>query len=136
MLKLFHNGYWELLLNSHVILGTGKINQKKPGDWHNLKIICQGDLVGVEIDGKLLKSVKRTSNVKQGMVGIGCSWDKVRFDNLEITPASTINTINVDLKWSETNDSQFWRLRRVEHEIYWEELALVKAKSNSRSSIQ
>ena len=82
VLKLYHNGYWELLLNSNVTLAAGKINRKLQG-WHNLKLICKGDMISVVIDGGQKKVVKNNI-IKSGMAGLGCSWDKVRFDNFEI----------------------------------------------------
>lgn len=82
VLKLHHNGYWELLLNSHQILGSGMISTG-PGQWHNLRLECSGKNLTTFIDGRPMKSIEREGPEK-GLVGVGSSWHKVRFDNLEI----------------------------------------------------
>lgn len=82
VLKLHHSGYWELFLNSHLILASGYVKMKANA-WHNLKLKCVDDTIEVLIDGH---SLTRISNdvVKSGLVGLGSSWDRVRFDNLSI----------------------------------------------------
>jgi galactosylceramidase len=82
VLKLYHNGYWELLLNSHLILASGRI-ATKVGAWHRLKLDCRGDHIEALIDGKSLARVT-DNQAKAGMVGLGCSWDRVQFDRLSI----------------------------------------------------
>ncbi len=82
ILKLYHDGYWELLLNSHQILGSGKIGNKS-NEWHSLMLRCSGSRIEAYIDGSLLKMVE-DDRVGRGLVGLGCSWNKIRFDNLTI----------------------------------------------------
>jgi galactosylceramidase len=82
VLKLYHNGYWELLLNSHLILAAGQIGMKA-GAWHQLELKCVGDSIEAQIDGQLLAGV-RNNLVKSGMASLGSSWDRVKFDNLSI----------------------------------------------------
>ena len=82
VLKLHHNGYWELFLNSHLILASGQI-KIKPGEWHKLKLNCVDDRIEAMIDGHSL-AIVRNSEVKSGMAGLGSSWDHIKFDNLLI----------------------------------------------------
>jgi len=82
VLKLHQNGYWELFLNSHLILASGYIEMKGKA-WHQMKLKCVDDSIEALIDGHLLARV-RNAVVKSGMVGLGSSWDRVKFDNLSI----------------------------------------------------
>jgi hypothetical protein len=82
VLKLHYNGYWELFLNSHLILASGYIEMKGKA-WHQLKLKCVDDSIEALIDGNPLTHV-RNAVVKSGMVGLGSSWDRVKFDNLSI----------------------------------------------------
>ncbi len=88
VLKLYHNGYWELLQDSHQILGSGKIemqdgSQASSPKWHTLKLHCKGSLIEASIDSFLLMRVEN-DRVGKGLVGLGCSWDNIKFDNLSI----------------------------------------------------
>lgn len=82
-LKLYHDGHWELMLDSHLILASGKI-EMKGRDWHNLKLKCIDDTIEVQLDGKVLANVVN-DQAKEGLVGLGSSWHNVKFDNLQIT---------------------------------------------------
>lgn len=80
--KLYHNGYWELLKESRLVLGSGKI-AIDPQHWYNLKLNCKGQKIEASIDNKFVKSVT-DKGFKNGMIGIGSNWEKVKFDNLNV----------------------------------------------------
>ncbi len=81
-IKLYDHGTWELLYENRAILGSGKIDIDAEG-WTNLRLKVKEDQIEVLINNKPVKSL-RDGYARQGMVGLGCSWHNVRFDNLSI----------------------------------------------------
>jgi galactosylceramidase len=79
--RWYANGNWEIGTPLR-ILAKGKI--QNPGkDWHNLKIICVADKISAFVDGKLIQEIT-DATYQRGLAGIGCSFDRVGFDNLKI----------------------------------------------------
>lgn len=79
--RWYANGNWEIDTPNR-ILATGKI--QKPGtSWHNLKITCVADKISAFVDGKLIKDIT-DATYQRGLAGIGCSFDRVKFDNLKV----------------------------------------------------
>jgi len=76
------NGNWEIGTPNRV-LAKGKI--QNPGNtWHNLKINCAADKISAFVDGKLIQEIT-DATYQHGLAGIGCSFDRVGFDNLKIS---------------------------------------------------
>ena len=67
-----------------MILASGKIEMPQDG-WVNLKLEAKGQSISAFIQDKMVKTIKNKYEQK-GMVGLGCSWSKVKFDNLRIYP--------------------------------------------------
>ncbi len=83
-LKILSNGNWELLQQGRMILASGKIEIPKDR-WVNLKLEAKGEVISAFIQDEMLKTIKNKYE-KKGMIGLGCSWSKVKFDNLKIYP--------------------------------------------------
>lgn len=81
-LKLLNNGYWELLQEGRMILASGKIEIPRDG-WVNLKLEVEGQTIRAFIQDEVVKTISNKYE-KKGMVGLGCSWSKVKFNNLKI----------------------------------------------------
>jgi hypothetical protein len=81
-LKLYHSGAWELLYDNLVVLGSGYV-ELEPEDWNQMGLKVEGEKLTVTINGKTLKTMTDKYATK-GMVALGCSWHKVRFDNFSI----------------------------------------------------
>jgi O-glycosyl hydrolase len=79
--RWYANGRWEIGTPLR-ILAKGKI--QNPGTtWHNLKIICVADKISAFVDGNLVQEIT-DATYQRGLAGIGCSFDRVGFDNLII----------------------------------------------------
>ena len=84
VLRLHANGYWELFMNSQYILASGYtlINDN---DWHKLEISCCGKKIIAKIDNVTVADLEN-KYVEKGMVGLGSTYNKAKFDNLKIEP--------------------------------------------------
>ncbi len=79
--RWYANGNWEIGTPNR-ILAKGKI--QNPGTaWHNLKISCKGDKISAFFDNKKVQEIT-DATYQRGLAGIGCSFDRVGFDNLKV----------------------------------------------------
>lgn len=82
-LRLDAAGAWQLLAGSKPLL-AGKL-AIAPGEWHRLGLRFKGDAITVLLDGKEAGTVT-DATPRNGVVGIGCGYEAVKFDNLSINP--------------------------------------------------
>lgn len=83
-LEITHTGNWKLSVNQKTIReGSVKID---PHEWNHFVLEC-GDLeVRAIVNGDLLTSIPADKNYTKGFFGVGCDWNKVCFDNLQVKP--------------------------------------------------
>jgi len=85
-LELDADGNWRLTVDRKTVKsGTEKIETDR---WHNLKLVFDGQKVEAFLDQKLLTSFLLEEKHSHGLAGIGCNWQKVRFDNLSFSAFS------------------------------------------------
>ncbi len=79
-LKLQSSGKWELMAGS-IILSSGLITLPEKS-WHTIEINAKGDKIVATINGQIVAEV-RNSKYTRGMLGLGSSFNRVEFDNVE-----------------------------------------------------
>ena len=82
-LELDAGGNWRLTVDQKTVKsGVEKIETDR---WHNLKLVFNGQKVEACLAGKRLALFTLDKNHSHGLAGIGCNWQKVRFDSLVFT---------------------------------------------------
>jgi hypothetical protein len=81
------NGIWKLFAGQKQIL-DGKV-PVAPGEWHRVGLRFTGDRITVLLDTKEAGAVS-DATYRQGLVGLGCGYEEVNFDNLSIVGAEAI----------------------------------------------
>jgi hypothetical protein len=80
-LILYADGRWTLVTDFDTLAeGKVELGNKK---WHNIRISCHNNTITGWINGKKVSEVKDT-RYRNGLAGIGSSFDSVLFDNLKI----------------------------------------------------
>ena len=88
VLSVGEAGDWKLLSTAYkkptitLASGTAKLSSST---WHRFTLVMHGPRISARLDGVPLASVQDTSHT-HGLFGIGCSWNRVQFDNLKTTP--------------------------------------------------
>ena len=80
-LRFGAGGDWQLSACDKRLL-AGKL-AVAPGQWHRIGLHFKGDQITVVLDSKVAGAVT-DANYKCGMVGLGCGYEAVKFDNLRI----------------------------------------------------
>jgi galactosylceramidase len=82
-LELDAGGNWQLTVDQKTVKsGVERIETDR---WHNLKLVFKGQNAEAFLDQKLLTSFTLDEKHSHGLAGIGCNWQKVRFDNLSFS---------------------------------------------------
>jgi O-glycosyl hydrolase len=87
VLRLKPGGAWELLSAEFkkpvatLAAGSVRIDREQ---WHHITLQFQGKRITASLDGKPLASVVNATHA-HGMFALGTEWDRVQFDNLEVT---------------------------------------------------
>ena len=80
-LRLGAEGAWQLMAGDKELL-AGKL-AVAPGEWRRAGLRFKGDRITVLLDGKEAGAVT-DATYKNGMAGLGCGYEAVKFDNLSI----------------------------------------------------
>ena len=80
-LRCGSDGQWQLLTGKKQLL-TGKL-AIAPGSWHRVGLRFKGNQLAVLLDGRDVGALA-DSTYRQGLVGLGCGYEEVKFDNLTI----------------------------------------------------
>jgi hypothetical protein len=87
VLRLKPDGAWELLLAEFkkpvvtLASGSAKIDRNQ---WHRLELRFRGAQITASLDGKPLATVENSAHT-HGMFALGTEWDRIQFDNLQVT---------------------------------------------------
>ena len=88
VLRLKPDGAWELLSaefkKSMVTLASGSVAIDR-SKWHRLELRFHGGQIVAFLDGATLSIVENSVHT-HGMFALGTEWDRIQFDNLEVTP--------------------------------------------------
>jgi O-glycosyl hydrolase len=80
-------GDWKLLSSAYknptITLASGTVKLSS-SSWHRFALVMHGQRISARLDGVQLASVQDASH-SHGLFGIGCSWNRVQFDNLKTT---------------------------------------------------
>jgi O-glycosyl hydrolase len=80
-------GDWKLLSSAYkkppITLASGTVKLSS-SSWHHFTLVMRGQRISARLDGVQLASVQDASH-SHGLFGIGCSWNRVQFDNLKTT---------------------------------------------------
>lgn len=87
-LRLNGDGAWQLLAGKKQIL-SGNL-AVAPGSWHRAGLRFMGDQITVILDGKAAGTVT-DATYRNGLVGLGCDYEAVKFDNLTIDGATAVS---------------------------------------------
>ena len=87
VLEVTSGGAWNLKAGDK-ILASGQVDPIE-GDWHNLSLSFQDDVIQAFLDRKSLAEV-HDSSINNGLAGLGTGWNTALFDNLQIGPAAQI----------------------------------------------
>lgn len=82
-LRIYGNGAWEFYRGSSK-LGSGSVTASADGSYH-LQVAANGSTITALIDGNVVYSYEDSNPMDAGRVKLSSSWNKVYFDNLEIT---------------------------------------------------
>lgn len=82
-LRIYGNGAWEFYRGGSK-LGGGNVTPSADGSYH-LQVAANGSTITALIDGAVVYSYEDANPMDAGRVKLSSSWNKVYFDNLEIT---------------------------------------------------
>lgn len=88
VLRLKPDGGWELLSAEFkkpvVPLASGSVTLNR-NQWHRLELRFHGTRIEASLDGAPLTSVENSAHT-HGMFALGTEWNRIQFDNLQVTP--------------------------------------------------
>jgi hypothetical protein len=99
-LQIGPNGDWKLMAGSKPVLaGTFSVAS---GSWHRVALRFKRDHITIAVDGQNAGTVT-DATFRHGLAGIGCGFEKVKFDNLAITGPAPVEPVKVTSSsdWSE-----------------------------------
>ena len=88
ILRLKPDGAWDLRTavfkkpTETLATGTATIDKTQ---WHHLELRFHGRQIQATLDGAVLASVEDDTHPR-GMFAVGTEWDRIQFDNLQVTP--------------------------------------------------
>jgi galactosylceramidase len=82
ILRLQSSGKWELMAGKKR-LSTG-VAALEISAWQNLRLQVKGTEIRAYLNEKEIVSLSDTT-FRKGMAGVGCSFDRVEFDNFQVT---------------------------------------------------
>lgn len=82
-LRIYGNGAWEFYRGGSK-LGSGSVTASADGSY-KLQVAANGSTITALIDGNVVYSYEDSNPMDAGRVKLSSSWNKVYFDNLEIT---------------------------------------------------
>lgn len=82
-LRIYGNGKWEFLRGGSA-LGSGNVTASSDGSY-SLKVAANGSSITALIDGEPVFTYADSAPFDAGRVKLSSSWNKVYFDNLEVT---------------------------------------------------
>ena len=141
-----HDGAWNLFAGHKQIL-AGKLIVAT-GSWHRVGFRFKGNQVTVVFDGKDAGTVT-DSTYRRGLVGVGCGYEEVKFDNFIIEDATTVPgltpvKVTSSSDWSDEytagnavdgDPGTRWNIARGQHSG-WLELDFGKPTTVARAEIE
>lgn len=82
-LRIYGNGKWEFLRGSSAV-GSGTVAASTDGSY-NLKVAANGSTITALVNGTAVYSYEDANPFDAGRVKLSSGWNKVWFDNLEVT---------------------------------------------------
>jgi galactosylceramidase len=121
---IFYDGRWQLRRGAFV-LDSGIIPNFILNRWYSVKLILVDDTIQADFNGNLL-SCCRDQEIPSGQIVLGSGYNRVRFDNLLISPVKTGMPVEC-LRYEETEPL-------VEYTGSWKQSG-VNANNSARSLI-
>ena len=82
-LRIYGNGAWQLLRGGSVV-GNGSV-ETDPEGAYNLRVSANGNSITAFVDGEAVYTYADANPMDAGRVKLSSGWNKVYFDNLEVT---------------------------------------------------
>ena len=86
-LSMKSTGEWELSsISFHhpsALLASGKAAIDR-AQWHRLQLEFRGSRILASVDGRQIAGVEDSAHAR-GMIALGTEWDRVQFDNLQVS---------------------------------------------------